>query len=71
MTNQGPAIPAARFNSIFDPLVRIGADGDSMESTSLGIGLFIAREIARAHHGDVTVTSDAVAGTRFTVTIPR
>ena len=71
VTNQGPAIPAARFNSIFDPLVRIGADGDSMESTSLGIGLFIAREIARAHHGEVTVTSDAVAGTRFTVTIPR
>nr|WP_315212534.1 sensor histidine kinase [uncultured Duganella sp.] len=71
VTNQGPAIPAARFNSIFDPLVRIGGDGDSMESTSLGIGLFIAREIARAHHGEVTVTSDAVAGTRFTVTIPR
>lgn len=72
VTNQGPVIPAVRFNSIFDPLVRVGgADDNPTERTSLGIGLFIAREIARAHRGEVTVTSDAVAGTRFTVAIPR
>lgn len=71
VTNHGPAIPTTRFNSIFDPLVRAGGGDNPMESTSLGIGLFIAREIARAHNGEVTVTSDPVAGTRFTVSIPR
>jgi signal transduction histidine kinase len=71
VTNQGQAIPASRFNSIFDPLVRAGGGDNPMESTSLGIGLFIAREIARAHNGEVTVTSDPATGTRFTVAIPR
>ena len=71
VTNHGPAIPATRFNSIFDPLVRAGGGDNPMESTSLGIGLFIAREIARAHNGEVTVTSDPATGTRFTVSIPR
>lgn len=71
VTNQGSIIPAAKFSSIFDPLIRIGGDGSSMERGSLGIGLFIAREIARAHHGDVSVSSDAKKGTRFTVAIPR
>ena len=71
VTNHGPAIPTTRFNSIFDPLVRAGGGDNPMESTSLGIGLFIAREIARAHNGEVTVTSDPATGTRFTVSIPR
>lgn len=69
--NYGAVIPANKFNAIFDPLVRIGGHSeDPMENSSLGIGLFIAREIARAHHGDITVTSDKANGTRFTVVIP-
>jgi signal transduction histidine kinase len=41
------------------------------ERTSLGIGLFISREIVHAHGGQIGVTSDAEDGTTFTVTIPR
>lgn len=72
VSNQGPVIPANKLRSIFEPLVRVGDGSDApMEHTSLGIGLFIAREIARGHHGDVTVDSDEANGTRFTVVIPR
>ena len=39
--------------------------------TSLGLGLFIVREIVRGHGGEVTVQSSAEAGTAFTITLPR
>jgi len=34
-------------------------------------GLYIARQIAKAHGGDVTVASSDTDGTRFTVRLPR
>jgi signal transduction histidine kinase len=72
VSNEGPVIPANNLRSIFEPLVRVG-DGsdDPIERSSLGIGLFIAREIARGHHGDVNVDSVEGKGTRFTVVISR
>ncbi|MGB9991977.1 ATP-binding protein [Massilia sp. SM-13] len=69
--NQGPEIPADKISAIFDPLVRIAAtlNTSHAERTSLGIGLFIAREIVQTHGGNITVTSDA-QGTSFTFSIP-
>jgi signal transduction histidine kinase len=63
--NQGPVIPAELMPSIFDPFRR----GD--RCGSIGLGLFIVREIVRAHGGEVTVSSDPAAGTCFTVRLPR
>jgi signal transduction histidine kinase len=37
----------------------------------MGLGLFIAREIAEAHGGSLTVESDATSGTVFSVRLPR
>ncbi|MYM75009.1 sensor histidine kinase [Duganella sp. FT134W] len=72
VSNEGPVIPANKLRSIFEPLVRVGDGGDDpIERSSLGIGLFIAREIARGHHGDVNVDSVEGKGTRFTVVISR
>lgn len=72
VSNQGPVIPANKQRAIFEPLVRVGDGGDDpIERSSLGIGLFIARQIARGHHGDVNVDSVEGKGTRFTVVIPR
>jgi signal transduction histidine kinase len=72
INNHGPAIPIEKISSIFDPMVRLAASSNSdyTERTSLGIGLFIAREIVHAHGGQVTVTSDAEDGTTFTVGMP-
>lgn len=49
-------------------MVRRTIAGNS--SRSVGLGLFIVRAIAQAHHGNVTVASSIEAGTRFAVTFP-
>jgi signal transduction histidine kinase len=74
VTNYGPAIPADSLQAIFKPLVQLpteGEDEDARPRTSLGLGLFIAREIAVAHGGELAVESDEVAGTTFTLRLPR
>jgi signal transduction histidine kinase len=71
--NRGPAIPPDRISGIFDPMVRVSTTSEAgdAESTSLGLGLFIAREIIYAHGGQVNVASNAEHGTTFSVTLPR
>ncbi|GGX78359.1 sensor histidine kinase [Massilia dura] len=73
VTNRGPVIPPDKITGIFDPLVRLvsNADADYTERTSLGIGLFVSREIAHAHGGRIDVASNAATGTTFAVTLPR
>jgi signal transduction histidine kinase len=76
VSNRGEPIPPQKMASIFDPLVRIAthagkADQDYTERTSLGIGLYIAREIILAHEGKIDVTSAAEHGTTFMVKMPR
>lgn len=71
VNNHGVPIDADKLAHIFDPLVRIAAASGADEHTSLGIGLFISREIVQAHYGRIEVTSSAQAGTTFTVTMPR
>jgi signal transduction histidine kinase len=78
VNNRGPVLPADSLAGIFDPMVRIAAnvqanrpDRDYMERTSLGIGLYISREIIHAHGGAIVVTSNEADGTTFTMTMPR
>ena len=70
VTNSGPPIPESALSEIFDPLKRGGARADRDDWGSLGLGLFIVREIARAHGGEVEVRSDA-GQTTFGVRLPR
>ena len=74
VTNYGLPIPPASLSAIFKPLVQLPLDGeqeDARPRTSLGLGLFIAREIAEAHQGALAVQSDATSGTVFSVRLPR
>lgn len=73
VNNRGAPIPSNKLSSIFDPLVRIAtkANHAQTERTSLGIGLFVSREIVQAHGGRIAVASNAEDGTTFTVTLPR
>lgn len=71
--NQGKPIPHDALQVIFDPLVQLtqeSAGAVDTPSTSLGLGLFIAREIATGHQGTLEVSSDAENGTVFTLRIP-
>jgi signal transduction histidine kinase len=67
--NGGPPIPRAMRASMFEPLVR-GAEANHA-GYNLGLGLYIVREIARAHGGSANVESSTESGTVFTIRIPR
>jgi len=41
------------------------------QGTHLGLGLYIAKLIAEAHGGDISVTSNEQAGTTFFLRLPR
>jgi signal transduction histidine kinase len=66
VTNSGTPIPALEMQRLFQPYVRGAASGSSQ---GLGLGLYIASEIARAHGGMLTATSSAEE-TRFTLRMP-
>lgn len=68
--NRGPEVPASLLPLLFDPFRR-GPGEERRSGEGLGLGLYIAREIVRAHHGEITVRSSAAEGTTFTVTLPR
>jgi sigma-B regulation protein RsbU (phosphoserine phosphatase) len=67
--NEGVPIPAETQESLFRPMTR-GTKAIS-KGRSVGLGLFIVREIARAHGGNAFVTSTAESGTTFTAVFPR
>ncbi len=70
--NDGSPIPAEALQTIFDPLVRATADlKKPRRPGSIGLGLYIARAVARAHRGTLNVESSHDAGTVFTVRLPR
>lgn len=71
--NHGSAIPEDSLQSIFQPLVQLSTEGeeDARPRTSLGLGLYVARETALAHGGIISVESDETAGTTFTVCMPK
>jgi signal transduction histidine kinase len=68
---RGPRIESSTLDHIFNPLVR-GKEARSISKSdgSLGLGLYIAREITVAHGGDIAVRSDEIE-TVFTVRLPR
>lgn len=70
--NEGVPIAKDAIGGIFDALIRGGADGsDHSNSTNLGLGLYITKEIIVAHGGTVRVSSSEHEGTTFTVRFPQ
>lgn len=71
--NMGAAIPAEVLPNIFEPLVRANADHLAWQSSgaNMGLGLYAAREIVKAHSGEISVASSNGDGTRFEVRLPR
>lgn len=65
--NEGDPIPPQRLAELFDPYVR-GESADAHARASLGLGLFIVRQIVRGHGGEIDVASND-GGTTFRVTL--
>ncbi|MDB4945440.1 MAG: sensor histidine kinase [Labilithrix sp.] len=67
--SRGEPIPVALRGSLFAPFER-GTAGPSRNG-NLGLGLYIVREIARAHGGDAELTASNPEATTFTVRLPK
>jgi signal transduction histidine kinase len=66
VTDHCPGIPPAARYTVFERHCRIDHAGEGR-----GLGLFVARRLARAHGGDLRVVSSPSWGCRFIVTLPR
>ncbi|MDM0071748.1 sensor histidine kinase [Variovorax sp. J31P207] len=69
VANSGPPIPNESIKGLFEPLRR-GHHDENADSANLGLGLFIVREIARAHGGEIQVDS-TIDRTVFAIVLPR
>ena len=65
--DEGSGVPEAERARLFEPFFR-GADARG--SDGAGLGLAIARSIARTHGGDVHLDATARRGARFVVRLP-
>jgi signal transduction histidine kinase len=65
--DEGPGVPADEADRIFERFYRAGNTGTARSGR--GIGLTIARSLARAHGGDVVLDA-AGPGARFRLTVP-
>lgn len=67
--DDGPGIPASDLERVFEPFYRVEASRNN-ETGGVGLGLPIARNILRAHGGDVTLANRPTGGARAVVTLP-
>ncbi|NLA67092.1 MAG: HAMP domain-containing histidine kinase [Gammaproteobacteria bacterium] len=68
--NAGEPIPREALQHMFEPLRRASLYSGQPERTSLGLGLFVVSQIAKAHAG--TVAADSADGeTWFRLELPR
>jgi signal transduction histidine kinase len=64
VSDNGPGLPEAIRTRLFEPFSNGGRAGGT------GLGLAIARELVRAHGGDVTLKRSGPEGTVFRITLP-
>ncbi len=68
LSDEGPGVPAAERERVFEPFERLG--GTNGHTGGTGLGLAIVRAIARAHGGEARVRPGAGAATVFELDLP-
>ena len=67
--DNGPGIPPERYEDVFRPFYRLD-ESRNADTGGVGLGLSIARDVARSHGGDVTLAASPFGGLRVIVRIP-
>lgn len=67
--DDGPGIPAEQREEAFRPFHRLDT-GRTLAKGGVGLGLAIARDIARGHGGDITLGKSTLGGLRAVVRLP-
>ena len=67
--DDGPGLPEAQIEAMFEPFARLESSR-SRETGGAGLGLSIARSIARAHGGEVRLTNRLEGGLRAEMALP-
>ena len=69
VVDEGPGIPEAERDRVFDPFVRLESSRNR-NTGGIGLGMSIARTVAHAHGGDVTLRNIEPKGLEVTLTLP-
>lgn len=69
VTNSGDPVPPEHQSRIFDRFYRVESSR-TRAADGLGLGLSLAREIARAHGGELSLERSDASGTTFTLVLP-
>ncbi len=67
--DDGPGIPPEEREAVFKPFYRLD-NARNLDESGTGLGLPIARDIARNHGGDMALSQSPLGGLRVIVTIP-
>ena len=67
--DDGPGIPPERREEAFRPFHRLD-QGRNLQAGGVGLGLAIARDIARAHGGDLVLDQSTLGGLRAAILLP-
>lgn len=67
--DNGPGIPADKRQDVFRPFTRLD-EARNLNQGGVGLGLTIARDVARGHGGNITLSHSPLGGLRATVRMP-
>ncbi|MCP4934626.1 MAG: HAMP domain-containing protein [bacterium] len=68
--DDGPGIPAAKREEVFQPFVRLEDARTQYEGANTGLGLSIARDIIHSHGGEILLDDSALGGLKATIAMP-
>ena len=70
IADHGVGIPAEERKSIFEKFHRIGNE-QTRSQKGTGLGLYIVKEICKAHKAEITISDNSPRGSRFQITFSK
>ncbi len=69
IADQGLGIPDSEKKKVFDKFYRVGSE-DTRQTKGTGLGLFIVKEIVKAHQGSIMIMDNKPKGSKFKIVLP-